>query len=217
VAPPSPPSRPAGPAATVRGVADLVAGVVPADERERGDQRRCLDWLAATADIYRRVKPATPDIHLVAYVLPVDRVSRSVLLVDHRLAGLWLPPGGHVEPGEDPAETARREAREELGIDADFGVAGDRPFFVSVTRTVPAAGPHAAAADRAAHVPHTDVSLWYLVAGERGMRLEFDEREFAGGRWWRAGEIGAADPEIFDPCLGRCLEKIFGASGPRAG
>lgn len=191
-------------------VADLVGAIAPADDRERGDQRRCLEWLAATADIYRRAKPATPDVHLVSYALPVDVAGRSVFLVDHRLAGLWLPPGGHVEPGEDPAGTARREAKEELGVDADFGPAGDRPFFISVTRTVPVAGPDAAAADRAAHVPHTDMSLWYLLTGERGMPIELDEREFAGGRWWRPAEIKAADPAIFDPCLSRCLVKLFG-------
>ncbi|MFE5112552.1 hypothetical protein [Streptomyces sp. NPDC056663] len=28
-----------------------------------------------------------------------------MLLVAHRKAGLWLPAGGHVEPGEDPWRT----------------------------------------------------------------------------------------------------------------
>jgi 8-oxo-dGTP diphosphatase len=40
-----------------------------------------------------------------------DQYGR-ILLVDHVNAGLWLPPGGHVEPDEDPEVTARREARE---------------------------------------------------------------------------------------------------------
>lgn len=31
---------------------------------------------------------------------------------------MWLPPGGHVEPGEDPWQTVVRECREELHIDA---------------------------------------------------------------------------------------------------
>jgi 8-oxo-dGTP diphosphatase len=30
--------------------------------------------------------------------------------------GSWAPPGGHVEPGEGPTETARREVLEETGL-----------------------------------------------------------------------------------------------------
>jgi 8-oxo-dGTP pyrophosphatase MutT (NUDIX family) len=33
----------------------------------------------------------------------------------HRL-GMWLPPGGHIEPDEDPIEAVLREVREETGL-----------------------------------------------------------------------------------------------------
>jgi 8-oxo-dGTP diphosphatase len=193
------------------GVRDLVAAIKAGDERERADQDDCLSWLASTSDIYRRVKPATPSRHLVSYALPVHVRDASTLLVDHRLSGLWLPPGGHVEPGEDPAFTARREAREELGIEADFSVVGETPFFLSVTRTVITAGAAATPADRAAHRAHTDVSLWYLLAGQPGMPITLDAREFTGGRWWAADEVESADPARFDPCFGRFLAKLRAA------
>ncbi len=32
----------------------------------------------------------------------------------------WLPPGGTPEPGEDPATTARRELREEIGVEVEL-------------------------------------------------------------------------------------------------
>ncbi len=32
-------------------------------------------------------------------------------------AGLWSLPGGHIEPGEAPEATARREVREETGLE----------------------------------------------------------------------------------------------------
>lgn len=37
-----------------------------------------------------------------------------------RQGGHWLPPGGTPEPGEDPATTARRELREETGVEVEL-------------------------------------------------------------------------------------------------
>jgi 8-oxo-dGTP diphosphatase len=178
-----------------RAVRELVASIVPADELERAHQADALQWLETTRDIYRRRKPATPPKHLVSYAVLADPDDASVFLVDHRLAGLWLPPGGHVEPDEDPADTVRREAMEELNIRAEFSNAGAVPLFMTVTRT--------AGADS-----HTDVSLWYLISGNARSPISLDPREFAGGRWWTAAELESADPALFDPHLGRFLTKI---------
>ncbi|WTO11674.1 NUDIX domain-containing protein [Micromonospora sp. NBC_00617] len=103
--------------------------------------------------------------------MPVDAADGSVLLVDHVNAGLWLPPGGHVEPDEHPVQTARREARGELGIDADN--LDGQPVFLTVTRTV--------GIDHG----HTDVSLWFVLPAHRGKRFVLDRRSLrtpAGGR-----------------------------------
>ncbi|GAA2881596.1 NUDIX domain-containing protein [Streptosporangium fragile] len=40
-----------------------------------------------------------------------------VLLIEHKKAGGWLYPGGHLQPGEDPARAVLREVQEEVGID----------------------------------------------------------------------------------------------------
>jgi 8-oxo-dGTP diphosphatase len=184
-----------------RDVAALVAAIEPSDGTERAHQADVLAWLASTPDIYRRARPATPPRHLVSYAVLTDPRDGSVFLVDHRLSGLWLPAGGHVEPGEEPSVTAEREAREELDIGADFVIAGRRPVFVTVTPTV---GPDS----------HTDVSLWYLLAGQAGMPIVLDPREFAGGRWWTRPQLDAADPALFDPHMGRFLAKVRGQ--PRA-
>ena len=183
-----------------RGVARIVAAIEPFNEVERSHQAGVLASLAGTPDVYRRVKPATPPMHLVSYAVLADQRVWSVFLVDHRPAGLWLPPDGHVEPGEEPAATAQREALEELGLDADFSIAGRRPVFVTIARTT---GP-----DR-----HTDVSLWYLLAGSPARPIALDPREFTGGRWWTGPRIRSSSPERFDPNMGRFLAKIRAALG----
>jgi 8-oxo-dGTP diphosphatase len=99
-------------------ILSLVSGVEHTDDLGRVHSRNALSWLAGTDDIFRRVKPYTPSPHLVSYFLLIDRPAGSVLLCDHRLSGLWLPTGGHVEPGEHPLDTVRREAVEELGVTA---------------------------------------------------------------------------------------------------
>ena len=51
-----------------------------------------------------------------------------VLLHRHRRLGLWLPPGGHVEPHELPDDAALREVMEETGVAIEL--LGPPPFEV---------------------------------------------------------------------------------------
>ena len=134
-------------------VAAIVAAIEPLDELEREHRDSTIDWIRSGAPIFRTMKPDVPPKHLVSYFALVDKQRGKLLLVDHKLAGLWLPSGGHVEPDEDPDATVVRELSEELGLRADFICAG--PLFITVTRTVGEDG------------GHTDVSLWYLLRGEQ--------------------------------------------------
>lgn len=52
------------------------------------------------------------DFTVAVFVIHDDRV----LLHKHKKLGLWLPPGGHIEPDELPDEAALREVEEESGL-----------------------------------------------------------------------------------------------------
>src|SRR3990167_1627960 len=56
--------------------------------------------------------------HFTATVYIIS--GQRLLLHKHAKLGKWLPPGGHVEPNETPPEAARRETKEETGLDIDF-------------------------------------------------------------------------------------------------
>ena len=73
----------------VAAAATLIEGIVPVDAIEAHHQNLASSWIASTNDIFRRVKPRTPDPHLVSYAVLVDR-RRRILLGEHRLAGLWF-------------------------------------------------------------------------------------------------------------------------------
>jgi 8-oxo-dGTP diphosphatase len=177
----------------VAAVHDIVAAITPADGLEATHQRETLRWLERTDDVFRRIKPATPPRHLVSYVVPITPEG-DILLVDHVKAELWLPPGGHVDPDEHPADTARREAREELGVEVEV-----RPAFLTATVT------------GGIGAGHTDVSIWYLVPGDRGWSVP-EHDEFRAARWWTPPEIAAAG-DVFDPHFRRFLRKLSSTIG----
>lgn len=182
---------------SVRTVHELITQISPADELESVHRLQALRWLEITDDIFRRQKPATPAMHLVSYVVLADARDGSSLLVDHRNARRWLPPGGHVELDEHPADTAAREVAEELGVQAVFADPSRAPAFVTVTETV--------GVDHG----HTDVSLWFLLRGRRDMPMTVDLTEFRAARWWTPADIAGAATGSLDPHYRRFAEKAL--------
>lgn len=99
---------------------------VPTDPREEGSLRRAralFDWLASPLD--EEADPA----HVTGSAIVRDDVGR-VLLHRHKRLGIWLQPGGHVDPGESCEDAAVREVLEETGVVATHAL--PRPLHVDV-------------------------------------------------------------------------------------
>jgi 8-oxo-dGTP pyrophosphatase MutT (NUDIX family) len=179
-------------------IAAIVRAIQAHDPLEADHIRATLDWIGSGAPLCRTQKPATPPQHLVSYVILVDPLDRQLLLVDHRKSGLWLPSGGHVEPGEHPRATAEREAWEELRIEARFLF--EEPLFLTITQTV---GQTAG---------HTDVSLWYVLTGDASQPLQYDAEEFVQIAWF---PLDALPLERTDPHMERFTSKLAAALARR--
>ena len=54
--------------------------------------------------------------HYVATGYIYDSSADSFLLVLHKKMGKWLPPGGHLDQGEEPHKGVLRELWEEIGV-----------------------------------------------------------------------------------------------------
>lgn len=192
--------RPDAKGALRSAIAELVASIRPLDDREAADQAGILAWIAAGEQLFRTVPPDTPPKHLVSYFVPFDEANRRVLLGDHRKSGLWLPPGGHVEPDEDPRDTVTREALEELDLQARFH-ATRQPLFLTVTQTL--------------GIPsHTDVSLWFVLDAADTRDLRPDPREYHGIGWFDLDEHADWPADVYDPEMHRFTRKLSGALKP---
>ena len=83
----------------------------PVDERERMCIERFLVEIDGSTEPVLRARRSRARDRLGA-----RRRPRGVVLHRHRILGIWIQPGGHIDPGETPWEAAVRETVEETGL-----------------------------------------------------------------------------------------------------
>lgn len=157
------------------------------DERERRA-------IAATLDALERLpRPFDKDanaVHVTASAIVLG--PRGLLLHRHKRMGIWMQPGGHVDPGEEPHDAAARETAEETGVVASHPEAG--PRIVHVDAHDVAYG-------------HTHLDVRYLLhAGDVAPVPQPGESPDVA--WYARADAEA----IADPGLVGALRAVWGAS-----
>lgn len=137
---------------------------------------------AATVEQFKALKASQDShtkgegnpLHYCSFFLPYDKVAGKIYLGHHIKADDWIPPGGHVEPGETPSDTAVREMMEELKTTITKDML--EPFNLSVK---PINRPEVGC------VTHYDI--WHLV---RLVVQDFDylKSEYHDARWFTLEE-----------------------------
>jgi len=93
---------------------------------------------------------------VTGFVVDGDRT----LLLWHPILQMWVPPGGHIEAGEEPAEAVLREIREETGVEAGI-LSAEKALGLDYPRQLPA--PYTILLENSPEAsPHQHIDLIYF-------------------------------------------------------
>ncbi len=123
-----------------------VAAHVPVDRRE---EQSLATFFTLFDDLQEPFAEGAGPVHVTGSAIVVG--ARGVVLHRHKRLGIWLQPGGHVDPGETPWDAAHREAGEETGLSVSWPSAANPPPLLHVDVHP---GPRG----------HTHLDLRYLLA-----------------------------------------------------
>ena len=139
------------------------------------------------------------DFTVAIFVVAGDRV----LVIHHRRLEKWLPLGGHIELDEDPEQAAKREAKEESGLDVEL--VGERP---------PTTGP----GTRALIAPrywdmhritatHEHIGMIYFARPLEG-KVALAEEEHRDIRWCTSEELEGLEPPMSESVKWYCRKAL---------
>lgn len=113
-------------------------------------------------------------LHYCSFFLPFDKSNNRIYLCHHIKADDWIPPGGHIEPGETPSDAAVREMKEELKVTINKSQL--KAWNLSVK---PIGRPDTGC------MAHYDI--WHLV-DIKEQAFDYDSREYHDAGWFNIPE-----------------------------
>lgn len=163
----------------------------PHDAVEAAHVARMRALIESDGDPFAGARYAPGHFTASAFVLAPE--GSELLLIHHAKLGLWLQPGGHIEPDDATVlDAARREVLEEVGL-ADLELACEGLFDVDVHR-IPARK------DALAH-EHFDVRFLF-----RAKTRAFAASDEVNGAKWSA--LPAIESSGTDESVLRAVRKL---------
>jgi 8-oxo-dGTP pyrophosphatase MutT (NUDIX family) len=145
----------------------LLDGHEPRDAKEAADRTAMLAFLDHLPEPFSRDQQIA---HFTASALVVDETGTRTALVHHRKLGIWVQPGGHLDPHDTTiGDAALREVREETGIAGTLG----RLLHLDI-HEIPSEPPHL----------HLDVRFLVVAAGD-DLQLSDESTDL---RWYELDE-----------------------------
>lgn len=115
------------------------------------------------------------------------------LLLYHRAHKMWLPPGGHIEPGETPDEASVREVFEETGLEVTLvgerGLALDQPRQLAIPEGVQLE----TIGSPSDHHEHVDLVYFAAPLPGQGADLHLDPHEVVEAGWYSSSDLTGMD------------------------
>jgi 8-oxo-dGTP pyrophosphatase MutT (NUDIX family) len=138
--------------------------------------------------VRRAIYPGLPFV-IREFTVAVFVVHQGrVLLHRHKRLQRWLPPGGHIDAGELPDEAARRETREETGLEVDLV---DAPLALGPEATAEADG-----LGPARLVQPLGIQLEDIGPGHQHIDLIYVARPRPGASLDLLAEVGTVDADL---------------------
>lgn len=120
-----------------------------------------------------------------------------VLLVHHNRFDKWVPPGGHIEPGESFAGTAVREFKEETGLLVE-AISSQPQIHAADANATPEPVPFYVDVEREGFATPALVQFFYVQRqpDARGQAVEAQLEEVHGAAWFGLEDLD--DLKSFD-------------------
>ena len=127
-----------------------------------------------------------------------DKETKKFLMIKHKKLGKWLPPGGHINQNEIPDDAAKREVKEETGLEVEL-------YAAKFPKEQGLARPYGIQKNVIENGVHEHLDLIYLAFISQNLDLIQNMSETSGINWFGIEEIKDDGFETFDATKQWCI------------